>query len=49
MSHTKNIFSRRAIFFGTIIPIMPFIEHYGPFYIPFMGEYGTTYTINLYV
>lgn len=38
-----------VIFLGTVIPIMPFIEHYAPFYIPFMGEYGTTYTINLYV
>lgn len=37
------------IFLGTVIPIMPFIEHYAPFYVPFMGEYGTTYTINLYI
>ena len=37
------------IFLGTVIPIMPFIQHYGPFYIPFIGEYGTTYTINLYI
>ena len=38
-----------VIFLGTVIPIMPFIEHYAPFYVPFMGEYGTTYTINLYI
>lgn len=38
-----------VIFLGTVIPIMPFIQHYAPFYVPFMGEYGTTYTINLYI
>ena len=37
------------IFFSTVIPIMPFIEHYAPLYIPFVGEYGMTYTINLYI
>jgi len=37
------------IFLGTAIPIMPFIEHYAPFYVPFIGEYGTTYTVNLYI
>jgi hypothetical protein len=37
------------IFLGTVVPIMPFIQHYAPFYVPFMGEYGTTYTINLYI
>jgi hypothetical protein len=38
-----------GIFLGTVIPIMPFIEHYAPLYVPFIGEYGTTYTINLYL
>jgi len=38
-----------VIFLGTVIPIMPFIQHYGPLYVPFIGEYGTTYTINLYI
>lgn len=37
------------IFLGTVIPIMPFIEHYAPLYVPFIGIYGTTYTINLYL
>lgn len=37
------------IFLGTIIPIMPLIRQYAPFYIPFIGEYGTTYAINLYI
>jgi len=37
------------IFLTTIWPIMPFIVHYGPLYIPFIGEYGTTYTVNLFI
>jgi hypothetical protein len=37
------------LFLSTVIPIMPFIEHYGPLYVPFIGQYGTTYTINLYI
>jgi len=37
------------IFLGTVIPIMPLVRDYGPFYVSFIGEYGTTYTINLYV
>lgn len=38
-----------VIFLTTVIPIMPFIEHYAPLYLPFIGKYGTTYTINLYI
>lgn len=38
-----------VIFLSTVIPIQPLIVHYAPFYVPFFGEYGTTYTINLYV
>ncbi|PIR38013.1 MAG: hypothetical protein COV34_02910 [Candidatus Zambryskibacteria bacterium CG10_big_fil_rev_8_21_14_0_10_42_12] len=38
-----------VIFLGTVVPIMPLIQHYAPLYIPFIGEYGTTYTINLYL
>lgn len=37
------------IFLSTVIPIMPLVRDYGPLYLPFMGEYGTTYTINLYI
>lgn len=37
------------IFLGTVIPIMPLIQHYAPLYVPFIGEYGTTYTFNLYI
>lgn len=38
-----------VIFLSTVIPIMPFIKHYAPFYVPFIGRYGTTFTINLYI
>lgn len=42
-----------AIFLSTVIPIMPFIREYRPFYIALVQEYGTllhnTYTINLYL
>jgi hypothetical protein len=46
--YQKHILSA-IIFLGTVIPIMPLIQHYGPFYVSFIGEYGTTYRINLYV
>ena len=42
-----------AIFFSTIIPIMPFIKEYRPLYLSLAGEYGSmlhnTYVINLYL
>ena len=42
-----------AIFFSTIIPIIPFIKEYRSLYISFFGEYGSTfhntYIINLYL
>lgn len=38
-----------VIFLGTVLPIMPLVQAYGPLYIPFIGEYGTTYTMNLYI
>jgi len=34
---------------GTIIPIMPLVVEYGPLYLPFIGSYGTTFTINLFI
>ncbi len=41
------------IFIGTIVPIMPLVQDYGPLYISLGGEYGTpwhnTYTINLFL
>lgn len=38
-----------SVFLSTIIPIMPMVKHYKPLYVPFIGTYGTTYTINLYL
>lgn len=42
-----------VIFLSTIIPIMPFIKEYKPFYVSLAGDYGTllhnTYAINLYL
>jgi hypothetical protein len=37
------------IYLSTVIPIMPFIRDYGPLYIPWIGNYGTTYTIDLFL
>ncbi|MEK7187271.1 MAG: hypothetical protein AAB691_00290 [Patescibacteria group bacterium] len=41
------------VFLGTVIPIMPLIRDYDPFYISWWGDYGTlfhnTYTIDLYL
>jgi len=41
------------IFLGTILPIMPFIQDYGPLYISLGGEYGSlwhnTYVIDLFL
>lgn len=34
---------------STVIPIAPLVQDYGPLYLPFMGSYGATYAINLYV
>ncbi len=42
-----------VIFLGTVIPIMPLVQAYGPLYLSLGGEYGTlwhnTYTVNLYL
>lgn len=42
-----------AIFLITVVPIMPLVQDYAPFYVALLGEYGTllhnTYTINLYL
>ncbi|MDP3880769.1 MAG: hypothetical protein Q8Q32_01120 [bacterium] len=42
-----------VIFLSTILPIMPLIKDYGPFYLAIAGEYGNllhrTYTVNLFV
>ncbi|MEX0672729.1 MAG: hypothetical protein WDZ82_01260 [Candidatus Paceibacterota bacterium] len=36
-------------FLLTVIPIMPLIREYRPVYLPFIGEYGTTYTLNIFL
>ncbi len=38
-----------VIYLGTVVPIMPLVQAYGPLYVPFIGEYGTIYTLNLYM
>ena len=38
-----------GVFLATILPIMPLIRDYRGVYIPFLGEYGITYAVNLYL
>ena len=38
-----------VIFLGTVVPIMPLVVDYGPLYLPFWGEYGRTFAVNLYL
>ncbi len=33
-------------FLLTVLPLLPVFNIIGPFYVPFIGEYGTTYAIN---
>lgn len=35
-----------VVFLTTLLPLMPLFSTIGPLYIPFLGEYGTTYAIN---
>jgi len=35
-----------VIFLTTFIPLLPLFSVIGPLYIPFVGEYGTTYAFN---
>lgn len=37
------------IFLGTVVPIVPLVVDYGPLYLPFWGEYGRTFAVNLYL
>ncbi len=41
------------IYLSTVIPVMPLIQDYDPFYLVLGGEYGTlfhnTYTVNLFL
>ncbi len=45
----QNIIVSLGIFFATVVPIMPFIREYRGIYIPFWGEYGTSYALNIYL
>lgn len=35
-----------GVFVLTVLPLMPIFSALGPLYIPFVGEYGTTYAID---
>ncbi len=35
------------VYVTTVAPLMPLAREYKPLFIPFIGEYGTTYAINL--
>lgn len=37
------------VYLTTVFPLMPFAVEYKPLFIPFIGEYGTTYSINLFL
>jgi len=37
------------IYFTTVLPMMPFAKEYKPLFVPFIGEYGTTIPINLFL
>jgi len=47
--HYQKPILAALIFLATVLPIMPLVQDYGPFYVPFIGEYGTTYAVNLYL
>ncbi len=35
-----------AVFFTTVLPLLPIFSTVGPLYIPFIGKYGLTYALN---
>lgn len=37
------------IYLTTVLPLMPLAKEYKPFFIPFIGEYGTTFAIHLFL
>jgi hypothetical protein len=37
------------VYLTTVLPLIPLAREYKPLFIPFVGEYGTTYAINLYL
>lgn len=37
------------VYLTTVLPIMPLAKEYKPLFVSFIGEYGTTYPINLFL
>ncbi|MDP3957828.1 MAG: hypothetical protein Q8Q10_05020 [bacterium] len=37
------------VYLTTVLPLMPLAMEYKPLFVPFIGEYGTTYPINLFL
>ncbi|OGI19323.1 MAG: hypothetical protein A3J06_01205 [Candidatus Moranbacteria bacterium RIFCSPLOWO2_02_FULL_48_19] len=37
------------VYLTTVLPLMPLAIEYKPLFVPFVGEYGTTYPINLFL
>jgi len=37
------------VYASTVLPLIPMLREYKPFYVPFLGEYGTTYTVDVYL
>ena len=35
-----------VVFLATLLPLLPFFKAIGPLYLPFIGQYGTTYAFN---
>ncbi len=38
-----------VVYLTTVLPLIPLAREYKPLFIPFVGEYGTTYAVNLYL
>ncbi|PIP87291.1 hypothetical protein COW81_01060 [Candidatus Campbellbacteria bacterium CG22_combo_CG10-13_8_21_14_all_36_13] len=37
------------IYASTVLPLIPMLREYKPLYVSFLGEYGTTYTVDVYL
>lgn len=37
------------VYLTTVLPLIPLAREYKPLFVPFVGEYGTTYAVNLYL
>lgn len=38
-----------GVYAGTVLPLVPLLREYKPLYVSFLGEYGTTYAVDVYV